>query len=365
MVSVHVEGLTKRFAGQLAISEVSIAIPSGSFVTLLGPSGCGKTTTLRCIAGLEAPDQGLIVVGERTFFDGRRGIFVPPERRKLGMVFQSYALWPHMTVAQNVAYPLRRQRWAQADVTREVNRILDLVNLRTQRDRSVAALSGGQQQRVALARAMVGDPALTLFDEPLSNLDVKLRDRMRSEIRQLHDRIGMTSIYVTHDQEEAFALSDMVVVMNDGRIQQIGTPQELYFRPANSFVADFVGFENRLAAQLRIRADKSRWAAFPSGAELGVTEIAAEPGDDLAVFARPRALSLTPAPGRLEIAKGRVVGLTYLGEGYEVQVETELGTVTGYESPGEGVAAPTALSEEVAVFLDARQSVVLPAESAS
>jgi len=250
MGAVEITRLAKAFEGKVVLEEVSITVGEGQLVTLLGPSGCGKTTTLRCVAGLERPDRGEISIGGRLVASGERGIHEPPNRRGIGMVFQSYALWPHMTVFSNVAYPLRIRKRDRKEIRREVMEVLASVDMEQHANRPVTALSGGQQQRVALARAMVARPDVLLFDEPLSNLDAKLRAAMRREIRSVHERAGAASIYVTHDQEEAITLSDLVVVLRAGAIQQVGTPQAIYRRPVNAFVADFVGFDNLLAGTL-------------------------------------------------------------------------------------------------------------------
>jgi iron(III) transport system ATP-binding protein len=248
MARVAIEQLTKKYNDNVVVDAIDLEITDGGFVTLLGPSGCGKTTTLRCIAGLEDPDGGRISIGDRAVVDGARR--VPPNRRDAGMVFQSYALWPHMTVYGNVAYPLKMRKTKPADIKTRVAEALEVVGLGHLYDRSVGALSGGQQQRVALARAFVAHPALLLFDEPLSNLDAKLRGTMRTELKQLHERIGTTSVYVTHDQVEALTMSDRIAVMNGGHIQQFGTPEEIYSFPANAFVADFLGYENILSGKV-------------------------------------------------------------------------------------------------------------------
>ncbi|MGK3957589.1 ABC transporter ATP-binding protein [Arthrobacter sp. R4] len=245
MSSVVIKDLTKNYGANTVVDGISLDIADGEFLTLLGPSGCGKTTTLRCIAGLENPDGGRITIGDATVVDGT--FRVPPNRRDAGMVFQSYALWPHMTVAGNVSYPLKMRKIKGAEISKRVNEALEVVGLGHMYNRSVGSLSGGQQQRVALARAFVAHPALLLFDEPLSNLDAKLRGTMRTELKQLHRRIGTTSVYVTHDQVEALTMSDRIAVMNGGHIQQIGTPDEVYSTPRNAFVADFLGYENILS----------------------------------------------------------------------------------------------------------------------
>jgi len=227
----------------------------GEHVTLLGPSGCGKTTTLRAIAGLEQPDAGTISIDGRTMFSSREDRNLAVEKRDVSMVFQSYAVWPHMSVFDNVAYGLRVRKLAKAEVAAQVDRTLGLVQMREFQHRSAAKLSGGQQQRVALARAIAFSPSVLLFDEPLSNLDAKLRAEMRVELRELQQRLGVTSLYVTHDQEEALAISDRVIVMNVGGIEQIGTPEDIYNRPRTRFVADFVGSANLIEGRLRGVAD--------------------------------------------------------------------------------------------------------------
>jgi iron(III) transport system ATP-binding protein len=266
MSAVELVGLQKSYADVPVLDDFSLRANQGELVTLLGPSGCGKTTTLRCIAGLERSERGEIRIGERLVASAERRVFVPPNRRDIGMVFQSYALWPHMTVFGNVAYPLRVRGRDRRDRERAVMEILAMVGMDRYAQRPVTELSGGQQQRVALARAMVARPAVLLFDEPLSNLDAKLRRSMRREIRDAHDRSGGTSIYVTHDQEEAITLSDRVVVIEAGKIQQVGTPEEIYTEPATRFVADFIGFENLLTATVSEARDGSTAVKLMSGA---------------------------------------------------------------------------------------------------
>lgn len=241
---IEISSIGKSYGALKAISDISLTVAKGEFVTLLGPSGCGKTTTLRCVAGLEYPDIGRISIGERNVTDAASGFFLPPNERGIGMVFQSYAVWPHMTVGGNVSFPLRVARRPGNDIKGAVEQALGMVGLAGYADRSATLLSGGQQQRVALARALVANPATLLFDEPLSNLDAKLRVQMRQEIRDLQRRLGASALYVTHDQVEALSMSDRVVVMHNGSIVQIGTPKEIYNRPATAFVASFVGAAN-------------------------------------------------------------------------------------------------------------------------
>src|ERR671935_952752 len=252
---LNVEGLCTEYVGERgqrirAADDVAFEVPQGKLFTLLGPSGCGKTTTLRSIAGLERPRQGEIAVGTDIVYSSARGIFVPPNQRGLGMVFQSYAIWPHMTVYENAAFPLRvgRRKFSRREIEERVNRVLATVDLSEMAGREATKLSGGQQQRLALARALVMEPRLLLLDEPLSNLDAKLRERMRFELKRLQRDLGITTVYVTHDQSEALALSHSIAVMNRGRIEQIGAPREIYERPANQFVADFIGTTNFLDA---------------------------------------------------------------------------------------------------------------------
>lgn len=241
MPTISIQNLTKRFGPVTAINDLSLEIGDGEFVTLLGPSGCGKTTTLRCLAGLEEPDSGEIYFGAKCVFSSTKGVMIPPGARGIGMVFQNYALWPHMTVYQNVAFGLVQKSMSKEQIRREVAAILELVGMRGYENRYPSELSGGQQQRVALARVLVARPQIILFDEPLSNLDAKLRMTLRAELKRLHTEIRATSVYVTHDQLEALTLSTRIAVMKDGVVQQYGSPQEVYRFPVNLFVAEFMG----------------------------------------------------------------------------------------------------------------------------
>jgi ABC-type Fe3+/spermidine/putrescine transport system ATPase subunit len=248
---LRLSGLDKKFGDFHAVRELSIDVAEGEVLTFLGPSGCGKTTTLRMIAGLESPDRGAIYLGGDPLVSIERGINHPPERRGMGMVFQSYAIWPNMTVGGNVAFPLKIRRLGKTEIRERVLKALKMVGLEQLVDRPATALSGGQQQRVALARALVYEPQILLLDEPLSNLDVKLREQMRVEIKLLQNRLGLTVIYVTHDQAEALGLSDRIAMLNEGRIEQIGPPHELYERPQTRFVRDFLGKSVRLFGRVR------------------------------------------------------------------------------------------------------------------
>ncbi|MBQ7866881.1 MAG: ABC transporter ATP-binding protein [Clostridia bacterium] len=239
MSSVTIENVTKAFGSTVVLEKFDAVFENGEFITLLGPSGCGKTTMLRIVAGFEKPTAGTVRFDDRVVSSEK--VFLPPEKRDIGMVFQSYAVWPHMTVYENVAYPLTIKKVDKAAIKQKVDRVLAAVHLSQYADRIPSQLSGGQQQRVALARALVAEPALLLLDEPLSNLDAKLRESMRFEIKEIQKEYGITVMYVTHDQTEAMAMSDRIVVINRGVIQQIGSPREIYTQPANPFVADFVG----------------------------------------------------------------------------------------------------------------------------
>jgi iron(III) transport system ATP-binding protein len=249
--SIEVSGLVVRYNDVVAVDGISFAIQPGELVTLLGPSGCGKTTTLRAVAGLEDPAEGTIRLGGDTVYSSAQRRNVPSEKRGLSMVFQSYAIWPHMTVFDNVAYGLNVRKLPRAEVVESVRRVLDMVQMTRFSDRPASRLSGGQQQRIAVARAIAFSPTVLLFDEPLSNLDAKLRTEMRVELRELQRRLDITSLYVTHDQEEALAISDRVIVMNHGRIEQIGSSETIYNRPRSLFVADFVGAANLIKGQVK------------------------------------------------------------------------------------------------------------------
>ncbi len=327
MSAVELVGLRKSYGNVTVLDDFSLRANPGELVTLLGPSGCGKTTTLRCIAGLERAESGEIRIGERLVACPERRVYLPPNRRDIGMVFQSYALWPHMSVFANVAYPLRVRRRDRRDRHRAVMEILAMVGMDRFAQRPVTELSGGQQQRVALARAMVARPAVLLFDEPLSNLDAKLRRSMRREIREAHDRSGATSIYVTHDQEEAITLSDRVVVIRTGTIQQVGTPREIYTEPATRFVADFVGFENLLTATVSEVRDGSTGVQLKSGAGPVWTSkgIARAPGTEVVLAARADELEIGSLGARGEPPAAAIPGVirsrTYAGGRVEYLVE--------------------------------------------
>ena len=327
---LRVEGLFTEYPNEKgeivkAAQDVTFTVPEGQLFTLLGPSGCGKTTTLRSIAGLERPRVGEITVKDRVVYSSAKGIFIQPNRRGFGMVFQSYAIWPHMNVFGNTAFPLEvgDRKIPRQEIRDKVMRVLKAVQLDHLADREATKLSGGQQQRLALARALVMEPALLLLDEPLSNLDAKLREKMRFELKRLQRELGITTVYVTHDQSEALALSHEIAVMNEGRIQQIATPREIYTRPVNAFVADFVGNTNFLDgsvlgpdgdARVRVRT------------EIGdVTVLATEPlgrDDKVLISVRPEDVELAEAkPGGLNVWEAMVDQKVFLGESNDFQVK--------------------------------------------
>lgn len=248
-MEISVEGLTLAYGDNVAVRDLDLTIREGESVVLLGQSGCGKTSTMRCIAGLETPTKGRVAVGDDVLFDAAKGIDRPSHRRNIGMVFQSYAIWPHMTVFENVAFPLRMQRVRKAEIRRRVMETLELVGLEEFAERGASMLSGGQMQRVALARSVVMQPSIMLLDEPLSNLDARLRQRLRGDLRELQQNLGLTTVYVTHDQEEALALADHIAMMQHGRIVQFGTPDEIYSRPLSASIADFLGVSNSVEVE--------------------------------------------------------------------------------------------------------------------
>ena len=300
---LRVEGLYTEYPndrGEIvkAAQDVTFTVPEGKLFTLLGPSGCGKTTTLRSIAGLEKPRVGEIAVNDRVVYSSSKGVFVTPNRRGFGMVFQSYAIWPHMSVFENAAFPLQvgEKRYARAELREKVMRVLTATQLDHLADREATKLSGGQQQRLALGRALVMEPALLLLDEPLSNLDAKLRERMRFELKRLQRELGITTVYVTHDQSEALALSHSIAVMNAGRIEQIGSPREIYERPHNQFVADFVGSTNFLEARVLAREGDFYRVSSQIG---GMKVLATDP------LATDEIVTISVRPEDIELSEGK------------------------------------------------------------
>jgi iron(III) transport system ATP-binding protein len=313
-----------------AVDEVSFIVQEGHFFTMLGPSGCGKTTTLRCIAGLERPDSGHISVNDRVLYSRAKGISVSANHRNLGMVFQSYAIWPHMNVFDNVAFPLRvgtRRRTGKSEVKRRVERSLDVVGLGHLAGRYATKLSGGQQQRLALARALVIEPAVLLLDEPLSNLDAKLRESLRFELKRLQRDQGITTVYVTHDQSEALSMSNEIAVMNNGRISQMGNPFSVYLEPENDFVADFVGLTNFIKGVVRDTSGSGGTVKTVDGMLTVDSMVGLQSGDECVVSIRPEQIQvMRDTTGRGQnIFPGTVVTRLFTGEcmDYQIQLGTE------------------------------------------
>lgn len=344
MSYLAIENIEKRFGAYTALDKVSFSIPRGEIVTLLGPSGCGKTTLLRTIAGLEGLDDGRITLDGRVLVDAGKNIAIPPERRGIGMVFQSYALWPHMTVGDNIALGLRMKRVGAAKIAAKTADVLAMVGLPGIEKRFPSSLSGGQQQRVSLARALALEPACILFDEPLSNLDVLLRDRMRFEIRELLKAQGMTAIYVTHDQSEAMVISDVVLIMQHGRLIQAGAPKELYAKPKTRFVAEFFGRTNILPI------DPARSQGGMVATSNGLT-FACTPGltprqGDLLGF-RPENVAVVPAADDAQMS-GVVTRAVYLGSGTQIDATIAGVNVTSMVTGPSTFEAGAAISLRVA-----------------
>jgi iron(III) transport system ATP-binding protein len=359
---LKVEGLSTEYPNERgeivrAAQDVSFEVPEGQLFTLLGPSGCGKTTTLRSIAGLERPRAGEISVGDRVVYSGSRGIFVAPNRRGFGMVFQSYAIWPHMNVFQNAAFPLEvgARRLGRAQIRERVMRVLTAVQLNALAEREATKLSGGQQQRLALARALAMEPQLLLLDEPLSNLDAKLRDLMRFELKRLQRELRITTVYVTHDQSEALALSHSIAVMNEGRIEQIGPPRDIYERPRSRFVADFVGTTNFIDGEL-LAPNRVRTA-------IGDVEIvpgaAFRAGDRVLLSVRPEDVDLAEArPEGVNVWHGRVDQKVFLGEFVDFQVKLGERILLSRRHP----SLRTPIGDEIWVRLDPAKCVAFKVE---
>ena len=319
MAELKLHHIYKRYGNVTAVGDFNIEVADGEFISFLGPSGCGKTTTLRMIAGFEKPTEGVIMIGDQEISNAEKGYFMAPEKRGIGMVFQSYAVWPHMNVIDNVGYPLKIQNVPKEERLKQVMQMLELVHLKEYGERLPSQLSGGQQQRVALARALVAKPSLLLLDEPLSNLDAKLRESMRFEISAIQKELGITVIYVTHDQSEAMTMSDRIVVMSMGKVQQIGRPQigrpyDIYTKPANQMVADFIGLVNFIPATAkgdRIFMQGYEGVSFPNPKKLAGEAV-------LAV--RPEQITLSKTGGMVE---GVMNHRFYMGDSVDYRVKVK------------------------------------------
>lgn len=371
---LSVRDLRKQFVGHErrivnAVDGISFDIQPGKLFTLLGPSGCGKTTTLRCIAGLERPDIGVITVDSKPVLDTERGVFVPPNLRGFGMVFQSYAIWPHMTVFENVAFPLRvsrGKRYSQAQIKERVEHVLETVQMAGYGKRQATALSGGQQQRIALARALVHEPKLLLLDEPLSNLDAKLREQMRFEVKRLQRELGITTVFVTHDQGEALALSNEIAVLSEGKIIQQGEPREIYQFPNNQFVADFIGSTNFIAGMVQVAAAAGQ--RQPVETERGVLECTFSEdipaGTQVVVSIRPENLQLSNArPENVEgnVLPGRTSNRVFLGEVMDYMVSVGEAELRVRTHPDLDIHT----GEEVYLYAPAEKCMVVPLQRLS
>ncbi len=363
---VQIDGLEKFFGEDRervhVLKGVSLDIPEGSLYTLLGPSGCGKTTTLRCVAGLERPDIGNISIDEKMVFNSTDRTYVPPNHRPIGMVFQSYAIWPHMTVFQNVAYPLTIQHRAKAEIKKRVEEVLKIVGLHGLEDRPAPKLSGGQQQRVAFARALVNEPKVMLLDEPLSNLDAKLREQMRTEIKDLQRRVNITTIYVTHDQAEALAISDQIAVMHGGKLIEVGAPHRLYSRPERKFTATFLGLTNLIGGKVvelsgdsqlgRMETNKGIISFIPSGR--------LQKGQSAVISIRPEHIQVhkQKPQGMDNLMEGMVKDSVFMGDAYHCQVAVQDQLLRVHTHPFLNMST----GEKVYLQLDPQSCNGLPAE---
>ena len=314
-IIISLDHISKSFGDKKVLDDISLSIKRGEFVTFLGPSGCGKTTTLRLIAGFGKPDEGTVTMEGKVIND------IPPYQRKLNTVFQRYALFPHLDVYDNVAFGLKLQKVPEAEIEKRVKKVLKLVSMSDYEDRDVESLSGGQQQRVAIARALINQPRVLLLDEPLAALDLKMRKDMQIELKEMHKKLGITFIYVTHDQEEALTLSDTIVVMNEGKIQQIGTPTDIYNEPVNAFVADFIGESNILKGKML----HDRRVAFIKH-EFDCVDEGFADNEKVDVVVRPEDIYFTTDPAKCQFT-AKVNSCTFKGVHYEMWVDTD----TGYE----------------------------------
>jgi iron(III) transport system ATP-binding protein len=368
MPGVRLEGLRKRFGDTVAVDDVSVEFRDRDLTAVLGPSGCGKTTTLNLIAGFLDPDGGTIHVGDTPIADPARGIIVPPNKRNLGMVFQSYALWPHLSVADNVAYGLKVRKVARAQREEAVRHSLRRVRLEQYLDRFPHELSGGQQQRVALARAIAYAPQILLFDEPLSNLDAQLREEMRLELKAIHREVGITAIYVTHDQAEAMSLSDRIAVMGEGRILQVGSPRELYDEPADVRVARFLGRTNLFEARIVDRKIPVASIRIEGLEQLLSCRVPRDSAPNMrgSLSVRPEAISLRPAAAGQPGFSGRIASAVYLGNMSQLHVALDTGKTVEVQETGRptwnvGDAVNVAFDPEQSYFIAGEPDARFPA----
>lgn len=365
-VDIEISGLTLRYDDFVAVDDISLAVPDGESLVLLGESGCGKTSTMRCIAGLETPSQGRLRIGEDVVFDATRRRNIVPNKRNVGMVFQSYAIWPDRSVRANVAFGLKAKKASKEQVQRKTDQALDMIGLKHFADRGASALSGGQMQRVALARSIAMEPAVLLLDEPLSNLDAQLRVRLRNELRHIQLESGLTSVYVTHDQSEAMALADTIAIMKRGTIVQMGTPQEIYDEPATSYIARFLGMGNVLEISRDQDGALSLGGASVTG---GTAPVSWENGRALCI--RPEQVVLV-APGQDQSVPGAVLAgevTVSIFQGSDISYEIDCGGLTVQAMVkrarygGESVEA--SIGDKVDVVLPAEEAITVPMDEES
>ncbi|UCG37686.1 MAG: ABC transporter ATP-binding protein [bacterium] len=361
-MEIRIEGVTREYYTERkrirALDDVRLTIPANQIFTLLGPSGCGKTTLLRCVVGLETPDSGEISIGDEVVFSHGRGIFVPPEERGLGMVFQTYAIWPHMNVFDNVAYPLVSRKTPRGEIREKVAKVLDLVQLEGFEKRPATKLSGGQQQRVALARALVAEPKVILFDEPLSNLDAKLREETRKELRTFLTDLHITAVYVTHDRVEALALSDRIAVMRAGAIVEVGEPRKIYFNSDHRFVADFIGRANLVPGTVSTLEGDHAIIETGIGPIAGLNSQGIGVGSEAVLCVRPEFMHLaaTDTSGARNVFRGKVETLVFVGDAYEGDIRIGDTLLTTTIPPAVEVAA----GDDLFISFDPDHCFLLP-----
>ncbi len=361
-MGIELVKLRKTFNGHAAIECLDVSVGAGEMLVLLGPSGCGKTTTMRCVAGLENPDSGRVEIGGRTVFDDRTGVNVPINQRNTGMVFQSYAIWPHMTVAENVAFPLVMARCSRGEIDARVKEILSLVGLDGFADRGASYMSGGQMQRVALARSLVSRPAVLLFDEPLSNLDARLRDHLRVQLREIQTRLAITSVYVTHDQREALAVADRIAVMRRGSILQIDDPVSIYTNPRTRTVADFLGYSNIFPASEGRVAGAGFEVALAGGHRLVASRAPASPAGALFACVRPEDLRVRAAETSARCAVNAIAGEVLLGSfmGNYIQYRVRVAGGAVWDAFDPDIANRVAIGERVTMEVPPENVLLLP-----